>query len=796
MTLRNTILLFVCGFLAIFSCAGDPEYTDLNGNGLMDLYEDPRASLSERAEDIVKRLTLEQKVSLVVGQGFNMPGAGETIEEKVPGAAGSTHAVDSLGIASIVLADGPAGLRIQPVRDSASTRTYYATAFPISSNLASTWDLALVEDIGKATGEEVKEYGVDILLAPGMNIHRNPLAGRNFEYYSEDPFLSGKMSAAMVNGVQSNGVGTSIKHFAANNQETNRMMVDTRVSERVMRELYLRGFEIAVKESQPWTVMSAYNQVNGTYASQNKELLTTVLREDWGFKGLVMTDWFAGDDAVAQMEAGNDLLMPGRPDQSNAIIDAVESGALPESVLDTNVKRVLEVILSSPSQAGYAYSDAPDLQAHAQLVRKAAADGIVLLKNEEALPFSGTDLKVATYGIGSYDFIAGGTGSGDVNEAYTVSLVEGLENAGIDVNEGLKSQYQNYLQTEKAKQPPRRGFAAFMAADPIAEMPLSASTISGHAAASDIALITLGRSSGEFADRKLEGDFYLTEAEKQMIDQVSQIYHSQGKKVVMLLNIGNVIEMASWRDQVDAIVLGWQGGQEAGNALTDVITGKVNPSGKLPTTFPLDYDEIASAKNFPGEELPQTDSEQQPTGFVRGRPSQVTYEEGLYVGYRYFNSFGQSVAYPFGFGLSYTQFEYENLQLSSTEFDGELSVSLSISNRGEVDGREVVQLYVAAPGLSMHKPKMELKGFSKTAVIAPSGAQTVEIKLDARSLTSFDPNRNAWVAEPGEYQVLLGSSSDDIRLTGSFTVPKEIIVERVNEALAPQVNINELKSSN
>jgi beta-glucosidase len=762
-------------------------------------------------KEVVAAMTLEEKARIVVGMGFRMPGgparrdsaaravstaspdpATTPAPEKVPGAAGRTLAIPRLGIPSVTVSDGPAGVRINPIRNNDSSRTYYATAFPVATLLASSWDTALVRKVGVAFGSEVHEYGVDILLGPAMNIHRNPLGGRNFEYFSEDPLITGNMAAAMVSGLQSNGVGTSIKHFAANNQETNRNTVNTIVGERALREIYLKGFEIAVKKSDPWTVMTSYNKINGVYTAEQPELVTSILRGEWGFKGMVMTDWFGGKDPVAMMKAGNDLLMPGTPAQTKSILQAVNDGKLDIKILDQNVGRVLALILKSPSFRKYAYSDKPDLIKNAQISRQAASEGMVLLKNSDnLLPFRQAIHKLAVFGITSYEIIPGGTGSGNVNKAYTVSLAEGLANAGMSPDATLAKSYLAYIADAKAKRPKQRNF--FMLPPPIPEMKPDAGTIEQLAAGNDLAIITLGRNAGEGADRKLENDFYLSAAEKDLISQVSQQFHTKGKKLVVILNIGGVIETASWRDNADAILLAWQPGQEAGNAIADVLSGRVNPSGKLATSFPMDYTDVPSARNFPGRELaPDTAKNTSP---FQGKPSEVVYEEGIYVGYRYYKTFEVKTAYEFGYGLSYTKFSYGNLKVTPSSPDGKLQASLTITNTGNVPGSEVVQLYVSASGKSMDKPAVELKGFAKTKILKPHESVTLVFSLGARDLASFDVAQSAWIAEAGTYGIGVGASSNDIRLKGTFALPKELVTERTARLLAPAVPIQELKNN-
>jgi beta-glucosidase len=772
-------------------------FQDFNRNGKLDPWEDTRLSANERIEEIIKQMTNAEKAELLIGTG--MPGiefltgpVGDSKQGLVPGAAGGTAAFERFGIPATVVADGPAGLRIQPTRKDDS-KTYYATAFPVGTALASTWNKALLEEVGKAMGNEVKEYGVDVLLAPALNIHRNPLNGRNFEYYSEDPLISGKTAAAIVNGIQSQGVGTSIKHFAVNNEETNRLTINAHVSERAIRELYLKGFEITVKESQPWTVMSSYNQLNGEYTSARKDLLTQVLREEWGFKGIVMTDWFGGfpgfesiqngssSDVVKQMNAGNDLLMPGIPVQKKALLAALESGKLSQEVANRNVRRILEYIFRTPTFAKYKYSNTPNLAKNAEVTRKAAAEGMVLLKNEKnALPFADKQKEVSLFGVTSYAWITGGTGSGSVNNKHTVSLLEGLNTAGYKLDKELVDLYTIYAEKEVTADNERKKSKGLLALpERLHEMKMDDAFIAKKAASSEIAFVTLGRNSGEGGDRVVDNDFNLANEEIEMLDKISKAFHEKGKKVVVILNIGGVIETASWKDKVDAILLAWQPGQEGGHSVADVVSGKINPSGKLTMTFPVKYTDTPSAKNFPGIPV--------------DNPKEVTYEEGVYVGYRYYNTFNVKTSYEFGFGSSYTTFDYTAVKLSSPTFKDKLTVSVTVKNTGKVTGKEVVQVYLSAPSKSIDKPKEELKAFAKTKELKPGESETLQLTLSPKDLASFLENKSAWIAEAGNYKVLIGASSSDIKKTAEFSVANEITVEKVKKAFELDSKFTELK---
>ena len=733
---------------------------------------------ADNVDEVLKALTLEEKAALCVGSGWDsMLGITSSSDVLVSGAAGTTRAVERLGIPMTVTADGPAGVRINPTREGDS-RTYYATGFPVGTAIASSWDTELVENMTKAMGNEVLEYGVDVLLSPAMNIHRNPLCGRNFEYFSEDPVLSGKISAAYVRGVQSNGVGTSVKHFAVNNQETNRAENDSRVDTRALREIYLKGYEITVKESQPWTIMSSYNKLDGEYTQQSYDLLTKILRDEWGFEGIVMTDWGNKEGTVKAVAAGNDLMMPGSTVEVQRIVDAVKSGELSEADLDRNVRNMLNYIVKTPRFKGYKYSDAPDLKAHAKAARAAATESMVLLKNEDnVLPLKGTET-VAMFGISSVDFVAGGTGSGNVNKAYVVNMVQGLENAGFTLVEDIKEFNQKYVDFQKVntRLNSTNGPSILLGDAKIPEAPLSREVINAQVDKSDLAIVVIGRNSGESADRRVDDDFNLTDTERQLLTDVSAAYHLAGKKVVVVLNIGGAIETASWKSMPDAILCAWQPGQEGGDAVADVLTGKVNPSGKLPMTFPIDYMDHPSSMNFPTGYEQQASVMTNTFGFVTAAPEvrnvdYTDYAEGIWVGYRWFTTEGKNVSYPFGYGLSYTTFEYSKPSVKADK-DGNLTATVTVTNTGSVAGKEVVEVYVAAPAGGLEKPARELKAFDKTDLLQPGASQTLTFKITPYELASFNIDANQWETASGNYTLYFSKNANDTATSASVNVRK------------------------
>ena len=750
-------------------------------------------------DEVVNAMTLEEKCHLVLGCGMHF-----NDEAKFPGTAGSTFGIARLGIPETYCADSQQGLRMDSKR-AWDHNDYYPTDFVASMTLASTWDREAAYKVGKGIGNEVREFGLDWILSPSMNLIRNVLCGRNHEYYSEDPYLSGTIAAGYVNGVQSEGTAACPKHFIANNQETNRNNNISQISQRALREIYLKAFEIMIKESNPWTIMTSYNKLNGPYAVQNHELLTTIVRDEWGWKGMYVSDWNAGDDAVAAMKAGNDMLQPGQDKQFQAILAAAKSGELSMDVLNANVKRILEYVVKTHNFKGYKATNNPNLKAHAQVVREVGADGIVLLKNERVLPLGNlspltshpSPLKVALFGCTSYDWISGGSGFGGMSLGhYTVSLIEGLRSAGYEVYKPLISLYTKHIADEEKRLFPN-GRPQFSLLPPARaeEKQFTAEEMDAAIAGSDVAIISLGRKSGEAADRP-ESDFYLKDGEKQLIKAVSEAYHAKGKKVVVLLDICSPIDVASWQNQVDALVCTWQGGQESGFSVADVLSGKVNPSGKLPMTFAIKYGDAYADKNFPAN----VDDKTMGAMFMWGRNKEdakkrepqanidyTNYEEDIYVGYRYFDSFGKPVAYPFGYGLSYTTFGYENLSCS---VDGDvITVKVDVKNTGKKAGRNVVELFVAAPNSKkMNKPEKELRNYAKTKLLQPGQTETVTMQVKTEDLASFNEKASAWKTDAGVYTFMICSSANDVEAKATAKV--KAWTKKVNNVMKPNVKLN------
>ena len=720
---------------------------------------------ADNIKEVVTAMTLEEKAALVVGtqrggvyppppapgmpvrpndDPMNNAAVTAFSEGRVRGAAGDVLAIPRLGIPTMVLADGPAGLRIDPKRPN-DEKTYYCTAFPTASLLAATWDAPLIERMTEAIGNEVKEYGVDVLLAPGMNIMRNPLCGRNYEYFSEDPLLAGKMAAAYIRGIQSQGVGVSLKHFAVNNQETYRNGIDVRISEQALREIYLRGFEIAVKEGKPWTVMSSYNKINGILASENRWLLKDVLRGEWGFDGFVMTDWWAEENGARQIAAGNDMLMPGTQRQLREILDAINAGIISERDLDWCVENILRVLVKTPVFKGYKYSNEPDLKAHANIAREVAAEGMVLLENNGILPLK-KGKRVALLGVDSYDALVGGSGSGHVNRQYEVSIYEGLKQAGFSLDAEQSKIYMDYVEAEKSKQ--NREF--FWVVPTINELAVSQERAEALAQRNDLCILTIGRMAGEGDDRRLEkGDYYLSDLEMLNLQNLCTAFHAKKKPVVVLLSMGSFVEMSSWKHLPDAILHTWLPGQEEGNAIADVLTGKVNPSGKLPFTIAARYEDYPSAANFPQS---------------NGNPAEVEYKEGIFVGYRHFDQANITPTYPFGYGLSYTTFKYDNMTVKSD--DDSITVCITVKNTGKYVGKEAVLIYVSAPQDKLNRPVKELKAFAKTRLLKPGQSQMLKMTVSQQDLASWDTATHQWIKDSGTYKFSIGM------LTQFFSFPK------------------------
>ena len=677
--------------------------------------------------EILSRLTLEEKASLCSGRDF-----------------WSTKPIERLGIESYVLTDGPHGLRKQStgadrvgLHDSVP-----ATCFPSGAGLAATWNRRLAEEVGEALGRECQAQGVGVILGPAVNIKRSPLCGRNFEYFSEDPFLAGELARHQVSGIQSQGVGASVKHFAANNQETARMLVDAIVDERTLREIYLPAFETVVTGSQPWTVMCSYNRLNGVYASQHRWLLTEVLREEWGHTGLVVSDWGAVDDRVEGLLAGMELEMPGNRGFTDAdVVEAVRSGRLDVAVLDRAVGRILT--LYERVVEGRRPGQAFDPAAHHALARRVAGESAVLLRNEGGvlpLPRSG---RIALLGAFARQPRYQGGGSSHIRP----TRLDTAHEAALQLLAG-------------------RGQVVYAPGyDPATEAPdpRLLEEARDAAAKADAAVVFVGLTEqfeSEGFDRK---HLRIPRNHVALLETVAEV---QPRLVVVLSN-GSPVEMP-WLARVPAVLEAYLGGQAGGAAVVDLLFGEVNPSGKLPETFPARIEDNPAHLNFPGDR------------------DRVEYREGIFVGYRYHDAARLDPLFPFGFGLSYTSFEYSGLDLDRATMreDETLVVSLTVKNVGPVAGQEVVQLYVRDEEASVVRPEKELKGFEKV-LLAPGEEKVLRFSLSRRAFAFWDVRTRAWKVEPGEFAILVGASSRDIRLAGRVAVGPRAPAPRTFDQNAP-----------
>jgi beta-glucosidase len=678
----------------------------------------PDPTPSDDVRRLLGELTLEEKASLVLGSDI-----------------WHTAGVERLGIPALTLSDGPHGLRRQPDEGDhvGIGGSLPATCFPTAAALGSSWDPALIESVGAAIGREARDQGVDVVLGPGINIKRSPLCGRNFEYVSEDPLLSGALGAAYIRGIQSEGVGASLKHYAVNNQETDRVRVSADVDERTLREIYLAGFERAVTEAAPWTVMCSYNRVNGVHASQNRWLLTEVLRDRWGFDGLVMSDWGAVHDRVAALAAGLDLEMPPNLGVSDAaVVAAVREGRLDEAVLDTAVARLLQLV-ERRRAGGDGSGAAADYDADHALARRAAAESAVLLKNEGGiLPLAlEAGQTLAVVGEFAERPRYQGAGSSQVNPTRVDSLLDGLR-AGAP--EGVEVAYA-------------QGFAL----DAIVEdedLVADAVALAGHA---DAVVVVLGLPDSAESEGFDRTHISLPANQIALLPRLAEV----NERIVVVLENGSAVQLSTWEDSAQAVLEAWLSGQAGGGAIADLLLGAAVPAGRLTETLPLRLEDTPAYLAFPGE-----------AGHVR-------YGEGVFVGYRGYDARAQAVGYPFGHGLSYTTFTYGDLavEVTGTAEAGDLAITVSctVTNSGARAGKEIVQVYVGDPQASVARPIRELKGFAKVA-LEPGASETVTVRLGARDLSYWSPTVHDWVLDGGEFLIEVGASSRDLRLERLVTI--------------------------
>ena len=656
---------------------------------------------------IISKMTLEEKAALCTGAS-----------------AWTTTPIERLGVPEMIVSDGPHGVRRVPDIHAMANESLPSTCFPTASCTASTWNVDLIRKMGEAIAEECIALNVDVVLGPGANMKRSPLGGRNFEYFSEDPYLAGEMAASFINGVQSKGVGTSLKHFAANNQEFQRFSISAEIDERVLREIYLPAFEKAVKQAKPWAVMCCYNKVNGVYGSENHHLLTTILKMEWGFKGLIVSDWGAVHDRVAALKGGLDWEMPGPQERRvKAVVEAVRSGELDEALLDESVRRILRIVFKAKETPK---GDNFDVDAHHELAHQIAAEGMVLLKNNGLLPLKGQG-HIAVIGRSAENAHFQGGGSSHINPT---KVAVPFKEFGAQAGNAELTYAEGY--------PADNSFCQ----DLIDQAVILAQ--SADVAILYIALPTFKESEGY--DRT---DLDLTDQQIALIKAVAKVQPNS----VVVLNNGAPVAMSAWIDDVAAVLEGWMMGQAGGVAIADVLFGKVNPSGKLAETFPLKLVDTPAYLNWPGG------------------AGEVRYGEGLFIGYRYYDAKQMPVLFPFGYGLSYTTFAYSNARVSSKTFkdvDG-VTVTVDVTNAGDLAGKEILQVYVHDQKSGLVRPEKELKGFVKVE-LQPGETKSVSIQLDFRAFAYYHPEYRQWVTEDGEFDLLIAASATDIRQTLTVTL--------------------------
>ena len=660
-----------------------------------------------KIDDLINKMSLEEKAALCTGAS-----------------PWTTTSVEHLGLPELTVADGPHGVRRVADAKDLVAASLPATCFPTASSMASTWDVDLIHEMGQALAEECIALKVDVVLGPGANMKRTPLGGRNFEYYSEDPYLAGQMAAGFINGVQSKGVGTSLKHFAANNQEYQRLRISSEMDERTLREIYLPAFETAVKKARPWTVMCAYNKLNGTYCSENHRLLVDILKNEWGFEGFVVSDWGAVHDRVASLKGGVDLEMPGpRERRVKAVVEAVRSGALDGSVLDESVRRILGIVLKA---AGTPKGGSFDVAAHHVLARRIAAEGMVLLKNNGILPLK-EQQHVAVIGRAAKEAHFQGRGSSYINPTQ-------VDNPFVELRKLAGSAELSYAE----------GYLADASFDQVL---IDAAVKNARSA--DVALLYLALPETKESEGYDRPDLDLT---PQQVALIKAVTASQPRTIV-ILNNGAPVVMSEWIDGTAAVLEAWMMGQAGGGAIADVLYGKVNPSGKLAETFPRKLADTPAYINFPGGN------------------GEVRYGEGIFIGYRYYDAKEIPVQFPFGYGMSYTTFVYENPKVSAQTFRDEdgLTVSVDVTNTGKVAGKEIVQVYVHDHKSGLLRPPKELKGFAKVE-LQPGETRTITLALDFRAFAYYHPAYKRWITEDGAFDILIGASSTDIRCVQTVTM--------------------------